>query len=42
MSLPMQPRTLTETMEIFEMHEVRLLTRDEVRTVMPQYPLPPA
>ena len=33
---------LTETMEIFEKHEVRLLTPDEVRTVMPQYPLPPA
>jgi len=29
---------LTETMKIFEKYEVRLLTPDEVRTVMPQYP----
>lgn len=33
---------LTETMKIFEKYEVRMLTPDEVRTVMPLYPFPRA
>jgi len=30
---------LTETIKMFEQYGLRFLTADEIRTVMPQYPL---
>jgi hypothetical protein len=30
---------LTETIKVFQQHGIRLLTADEIRTEMPEYPL---
>lgn len=32
---------LTETIKVFEQYAVRFLSADEIRTVMPQYPVVP-